>query len=502
MSAAIDYNTLSTTALRLVVRVLNKCKTIDASVPVVMTGAQISVLKGEEAKQVIADAIAAKTATPEKVAAIAAWAKDTEESPKAGGRRSYARKPSEKDEGEVEATVSKASLEAAIDEAAPTELPVDNPKAVCLAETQARLADASGHVERLRKEVADTTASLASLAHDPEAMLEKAAQIKALKDDLASAVRGEANWINEVAKARAEVEKELAALIKAKAEEVAMAKALASVGSGSIGKIDGYKPPKALLEEVNVALSLGKHILLVGPAGTGKSSLVKAITKGQNLIRLNLNGQTGPDDLIGHYLAKDGETVWIEGALPKAMKEGRPLLLDEVDFCVPEVLSLLHPVTEAEPMLVIKEHDGEEIFPKEGFRVFATANSLGIHDDTGVYTGTQAMNHAFLSRFSGFFVDYPTEKEETTALINHGIPRIFAEASAKVGSAVRSLINSKALNGAWGIRHSLDFACFAMKLNGDTKRAFDMASRLKFSRTEVAGAWEAVQRVVGTKIGA
>jgi len=146
----------------------------------------------------------------------------------------------------------------------------------------------------------------------------------------------------------------------------------------------------------------GDHQLLFGPTGVGKTSLVlqNAARIKQPVVRVNLNGQVSVSDLVGSIgLSKVG-TIWNDGALPRAMRNGYWLVLDEIDFGPPDVLSLLYPVLEAKPRLCLKEHNGEVVEAHPNFRVFATGNSIG-GDRDGHYAGTQPINAALLNRFTG-----------------------------------------------------------------------------------------------------
>jgi len=147
-------------------------------------------------------------------------------------------------------------------------------------------------------------------------------------------------------------------------------------------------------------------VLLTGEAGTGKTSMITQIATriNQPVLRVNLNGETRMADFIGRMNVVNGEkgsiTEWVDGILPSAMRNGYWLILDEVDFAQPEILSLLHPVLEENGTLVIKENKGEEIQAHPNFRLFGTANSIGSMAHRGdTYSGTQPMNEAFMDRW-------------------------------------------------------------------------------------------------------
>lgn len=162
-----------------------------------------------------------------------------------------------------------------------------------------------------------------------------------------------------------------------------------------------------------------ENILLTGGTGVGKTTHITQMANriGQPLLRINFNGETRMSDLIGKIQVVNGQTLWTDGVLPKAMKEGYWLLLDELDFADPAVLSLLHPVLEDDPMLVLKENGGEIIKPHENFRLFATANSIGAMSDRAAsYSGTNTMNEAFLDRWQVLMVDNLAAREEIRVL--------------------------------------------------------------------------------------
>lgn len=148
----------------------------------------------------------------------------------------------------------------------------------------------------------------------------------------------------------------------------------------------------------------GAPALLVGETGTGKTTLAKKVAErlGRPFVRVNLDGAITPAELVGRMTlrAVDGhtQTTFEEGILPRAMKAGAVLLLDEINAALPDTLLALHAVLEDEPRLFITE-TGEEVLPREGFAVIATMNP------TNDYAGTRGLNHALASRFAFLRID-------------------------------------------------------------------------------------------------
>ena len=175
------------------------------------------------------------------------------------------------------------------------------------------------------------------------------------------------------------------------------------------------------LKHVIDCIHAGENVILTGGTGVGKTTHITQLAArvGQPLLRINFNGETRMSDLVGKIQVIDSQTRWVDGVLPMAMRKGYWLLLDELDFADPSVLSLLHPVLEEDPMLVLKENSGEIIKPHPNFRLFATANSIGaMQDRASAYAGTTQMNEAFLDRWQVLMVDNLPAAEEVKVLRN------------------------------------------------------------------------------------
>jgi cobaltochelatase CobS len=120
-------------------------------------------------------------------------------------------------------------------------------------------------------------------------------------------------------------------------------------------------------------------------------------------IRVNLDSHISRIDLIGKdaIVIKDGKQVteFQEGILPWSMQNPVALIFDEYDAMRPDVAFLMTKVLEAEGGLTLLEKN-KVIKPNNYFRLFATANTIGLGDTTGLYTGTQQINQAQLDRWN------------------------------------------------------------------------------------------------------
>lgn len=171
------------------------------------------------------------------------------------------------------------------------------------------------------------------------------------------------------------------------------------------------------LKAVLYALVCNVRVLLSGPTGSGKSSVVQQVAARLNrpFTRLQCDNDLTRADFIGQMVLRNKETFFEYGLLPTAMREGHVLLIDEWDCANPSVAAVLQAVLEGEPLTITET--GEVIKPHPEFRIFATANTLGLGDETGMYHGTQPQNYAALDRFGIVLtVDYPLCSEELGVL--------------------------------------------------------------------------------------
>ena len=164
---------------------------------------------------------------------------------------------------------------------------------------------------------------------------------------------------------------------------------------------------------------------ITGLSGMGKTKEVFEAAAGtkRELIRVNITIETDEDDLLGHYVLKDGETIWEDGPVIVAMERGAILLLDEIDLASNKIMCL-QPVLEGGSIFLKKIN--RLVKPSPGFNIVATANTKGKGNDDGRFIGANILNEAFLDRFPiTFEQDYPpthVEKKIVNKILeNHGV---------------------------------------------------------------------------------
>lgn len=169
-------------------------------------------------------------------------------------------------------------------------------------------------------------------------------------------------------------------------------------------------------------------VFITGLSGNGKTFGVEqsCAQLKRELIRVNITIETDEDDLIGGFRLVNGETVWHNGPVVEAMERGAILLLDEIDLASNKIMCL-QSVLEGKGVFLKKI--GKHVVPKQGFNIFATANTKGKGSDDGRFIGTNVLNEAFLERFPiTFEQDYPTLSIETKILTkvaeSYNIPMI------------------------------------------------------------------------------
>lgn len=190
-------------------------------------------------------------------------------------------------------------------------------------------------------------------------------------------------------------------------------------------------------KSLEMAIKANLPTLLIGETGLGKTSLVASIANKYNkkLVRFSLNGEVGINEFLGQWLITKGTTYWQDGVIPKAMREGYWVVLDEVNMALPEVLACLNSIIDDARSITLSEKDGEVVEAHPDFRLFACINPC---DE---YTGTKELNKALVSRFAVVIRFNAYKPEEELEIIKQHVPGIN-EASAKIMVDVANLVRS------------------------------------------------------------
>src|SRR3978361_1495092 len=179
-----------------------------------------------------------------------------------------------------------------------------------------------------------------------------------------------------------------------------------SVRTEHVPDIDNaYKFDRETTLAILAGFSYNRRVMIQGYHGTGKSTHVEQVAARLNwpCIRVNLDSHISRLDLIGKdaIVLKDGKQVteFREGVLPGALQHACALVFDEYDAGRPDVMFVIQRVLEVEGRLTLLDQN-RVIRPHPAFRLFATANTVGLGDTTGLYHGTQQINQGQMDRWN------------------------------------------------------------------------------------------------------
>jgi len=151
--------------------------------------------------------------------------------------------------------------------------------------------------------------------------------------------------------------------------------------------------------------AFNRRVMVQGYHGTGKSTHIEQVAARLKwpCIRINLDAHISRIDLIGRdaIVLRDGlqVTEFREGLLPWALQTPTALVFDEYDAGRPDVMFVIQRVLETEGKLTLLDQN-RVIRPNKFFRLFATANTVGLGDTSGLYHGTQAINQGQMDRWN------------------------------------------------------------------------------------------------------
>ncbi|CUW38508.1 Aerobic cobaltochelatase subunit CobS [Magnetospirillum sp. XM-1] len=179
-----------------------------------------------------------------------------------------------------------------------------------------------------------------------------------------------------------------------------------SVGSEHVPDVDpAYRFDPDTTKAILAGFAYNRRVMVQGYHGTGKSTHIEQVAARLNwpCIRVNLDSHVSRIDLIGKdaIVVKDGKqiTEFREGMLPWALQHPCALVFDEYDAGRPDVMFVIQRVLEVEGRLTLLDQN-RVIRPHAAFRLFATANTVGLGDTTGLYHGTQQINQGQMDRWN------------------------------------------------------------------------------------------------------
>ena len=184
-------------------------------------------------------------------------------------------------------------------------------------------------------------------------------------------------------------------------------------------EIDGFSKKNEFVPEIDKSykfdrdttlailsgFAFNKRVLVNGYHGTGKSTHIEQVAARLNwpCVRVNLDSHISRIDLIGKdaIVLKDGKqiTEFKEGILPWSIQNSIALVFDEYDAGRPDVMFVIQRVLEAEGSFTLLDKN-KVIKQNKYFRLFATSNTIGLGDTTGLYHGTQQINQAAMDRWN------------------------------------------------------------------------------------------------------
>jgi cobaltochelatase CobS len=183
--------------------------------------------------------------------------------------------------------------------------------------------------------------------------------------------------------------------------------------------------------DVTLALLAGfarnRRVLVQGLHGTGKSTHIEQVAARLNwpCVRINLDGHISRLDLVGRdaVVVRDGRQVteFQEGIVPWALQRPVALIFDEYDAGRPDVMFVIQRILERDGRFTLLDQN-RVLTPHPSFRLFATSNTLGLGNVSGLYHGAQRLNHAQLDRWNIVATLNYLPRDEEVAIVLARVP--------------------------------------------------------------------------------
>ena len=272
-----------------------------------------------------------------------------------------------------------------------------------------------------------------------------------------------------------------------------------------------YRFDRATTLAILAGFTHGRRVLIQGWHGTGKSSHIEQVAARLNwpLVRVNLDSHVSRIDLLGRdaIVLRDGQPVteFREGMLPWAMRHPCALVFDEYDAGRPDVMFVIQRVLEDQGRLTLLEQN-RVVEPSPWFRLFATANTVGLGDASGLYHGTQQLNQGQLDRWSIVAALHYLAVEEECAIVLAKVPGMSAlggpatvAAMVELAGLTRASFMAGDLSTVMSPRTVIHWAENAL-IFGDLALAFELTFANRCDDLERALVAELYQRCLGEEL--
>jgi cobaltochelatase CobS len=266
-------------------------------------------------------------------------------------------------------------------------------------------------------------------------------------------------------------------------------------------------------QQTTIAILLGlkfnKRVFIQGLHGTGKSTHIEQVCARLNwpCVRINLDSHISRIDLIGKdsIVLKEGKQVteFQEGILPWAFQNNVALVFDEYDAGRPDVMFVIQRILETEGKLTLLDQN-KVLKPHPYFRIFATANTVGLGDTSGIYHGTNQINQGQMDRWSIIsklnYLSEETEIEIVSKKIKaNDDEKKFIKSMVKLANLTRKGFQLKDISTLMSPRTVIMLA-ENYKIIKDMKIAFELTFLNKCDESEIDIYKEYFQRSFGFDI--
>lgn len=265
------------------------------------------------------------------------------------------------------------------------------------------------------------------------------------------------------------------------------------------------------VEEAHALLmswEMNEKVLITGPTGSGKSTLVAhccALTN-RPMLRVNMTGDIESSTLFGQLVVENGGTVWKDGPITEAVRYGAVCCIDEWDVTPPEILFGMQWLLEENGKLFLKEAPGDAaskfLTPHDNFRLVCLGNTVGQGDDHGHYSGTNVQNNASIDRFQTTIVlDYlePAHEIKIITDAHKGIKAQQAQKMVSFANLVRSACKTGSINLTMSPRTLVNWGKKIVAYK-DTGYALRLSFMNKLRDTDRAIVAEMFTKVFGEKL--